>query len=82
MRQPKSLPQAAKLPVQGKVDFPENACIVPGKTDEVVFLKESVLTVDTAGETTSSDLASLGHLPLNRSLRSLGKAFGRGSSYF
>ena len=49
-------------------------------------------TVDTAGETTSSDLASLGHLtlagslgpsaPLNRSLQSLGKAFGRGSSYF
>ena len=34
----KSLPQAAKLPVQGKVDFPENACIVPGKTEEVVLL--------------------------------------------
>ena len=78
---PQSLPQAAKLPVQGKVDFPENACIVPGKTDEVVLPGESTKIINTAGGTTSSDLATLGHLPLNRSLRSLGKAFGRGSSY-
>ena len=76
-----SLPQAAKLPVQGKVDFPENACIVPGKTDEVVLLRETTQTSDIAGGMTSSDLAALGHLPLNRSLRSLGKAFGRRSRY-
>jgi len=31
----------SSLPLQGKVDFPENACIVPGKTDEVVLLKGS-----------------------------------------
>jgi len=30
-----SLPQQAEPAVQGKVDFPENACIVPGKTEEV-----------------------------------------------
>ena len=46
---PNSLPQAAKLPVQGKVDFPENACIVPGKTDEVVLLEGSAQTIVTAG---------------------------------
>ena len=61
------------------------------KTDEVVLLKGSAQTIDTAGGSTSSDLAALGHLtlagslgpsaPLNRSLRSLGKALGRGSSY-
>jgi len=80
-----SLPQQAKPAVQGvrshalgrKVDFPENACIVPGKTDEVVLLKETTQTVDAAGGTTSSDPALRpAHLPLNRSLRSLGKAFG------
>ena len=33
------------LPPMGKVDFPKNACIVSGKTDEVVFLyvAESVI---------------------------------------
>ncbi|MBQ6359191.1 MAG: hypothetical protein IJI97_09635, partial [Clostridia bacterium] len=88
-----SLPQQAKPAVQGvrshalgrKVDFPENACIVPGKTDEVVLLKETTQTVDAAGGTTLSDPALRpAHLPpmgmaahtLNRSLRSLGKAFG------
>ena len=72
----KSLPQAAELPVQGKVDFPENACIVPGKTEEVVLLEESAQTVDTAGGPTSSDPPAAAHLPLK------GKAFGCGSSYF
>ena len=70
----KSLPQAAELPVQGKVDFPENACIVPGKTVEVVLLIESTQTIDTTGGPTSSGASR--HLPLNRSLWSLGKAFG------
>ena len=60
------------------MDFPENACIVPGKTEEVVLPGESTQTSDTAGKTTSSDPALRpAHLPLNRSLRSLGKAFGR-----
>ena len=41
-----------------------------GLTEEVVLLGESTQTRDTAGGTTSSDLAALGHLPLK------GKAFG------
>jgi len=48
-------------------------------------LEGSAQTSDTAGEPTSSDPPSAAHLPpkgmashtLNRSLRSLGKAFGR-----
>ena len=70
-----SLPQQAQPAFQGKVAFPENACIVLGKTEEVVLLGESAQTVDTAGRTTSSDPALRpAHLPLNRSLWSLGKA--------
>ena len=42
--------------------------------EEVVLPRESMQISDTAGGTTSSDLASLGHLPLNRQLRCLGKA--------
>ena len=54
-----------------------------GLTEEVVLLEEISQTVDTAGGPTSSDPALRpAHLPLNRSLRSLGKAFARGSSYF
>ena len=82
----KSLPQAAVLPIQGKVDFPENACIVPGKTEEVVLLEESAQTVDTAGGPTSSDPPAAAHLTLAGSLGPTaplkGKAFGCGSSYF
>jgi len=64
------------------VDFPENACVVPGKTDEVVLLEETTQTIVTAGGPTSSDPALRpAHLPLKRSLWSLGKAFGRGSRY-
>jgi len=82
MRQPQSLPQAAKLPVQGKVDSAKNACIVLPKTDEVVPLKGCAYTIVTAGRPTSTDPAlPPTHLPLNRSLRSLGKAFGRGSRH-
>jgi hypothetical protein len=59
------------------VDFPENACIVPGKTEEVVLLGENTQTVDTAGGPTSSDpTLRPAHLPLK------GKAFGRTSRYF
>ena len=59
-----SLPQAAKLPVQGKVDLAKNACIVLPKTDEVVLLEESVQNIDTAGGPTSSDPALRpAHLP-------------------
>ena len=77
-----SLPQQAQPAFQGKVAFPENACIVLGKTEEVVLLGESAQTVDTAGRTTSSDPALRpAHLPLNRSLRSLGKAFGCGNRH-
>jgi len=36
------------------VDFPENACIVPGKTDEVVLPGESTKIINTAGKPTSS----------------------------
>ena len=56
------------------VDFLEDACIVPGKTEEVVLPRKTMQTVDTAGGPTSSGASR--HLPLNRSLRSLGKAFG------
>ena len=63
--QSQSLPQAAKLPVQGKVDSAKNACIVLPKTEEVVFLEESTQTSDTAGGPTSSDPAlRSAHLPL------------------
>ena len=65
-----------------KVDLTKNACIVSSKTEEVVSLRENRSTIDTVRETTSSDPALRpAHLPLNRSLRSLGKAFGCGSSY-
>jgi hypothetical protein len=64
------------------VDFPENACIVPGKTEEVVLLGENTQTVDTAGGPTSSDpTLRPAHLPLLPRLRQ-GKAFGRTSRYF
>ena len=49
-----SLPQAAKLPIQGKVDLTKNACIVSSKTDEVVLLGENTQISDTAGGPTSS----------------------------
>ena len=59
------------------MDFPENACIVPGKTEEVVLFEESAQIVVTAGGPTSSDPALRpAHLPLK------GKAFGRVSRYF
>ena len=47
-----SLLQAAKLPVQGKVDLTKNACIVSSKTEEVVLPGESAQTGNTAGGTT------------------------------
>ena len=70
-----------------QVDFPENACIVPGKTEEVVLLEEISQTVDTAGGPTSSDPALRpAHLTLAGSLGPTaplkGKAFGCASRYF
>ena len=37
-----SLPQRPEGAVQGTVDFPDNACIVPGKTDEVASSQRNI----------------------------------------
>jgi len=54
------------LPPVGKVDFPENACIVPGKTDEVLEYEQRLLIRrrEAQREGTSSDPSLRpGHLP-------------------
>ena len=64
------------------VDLTKNACIVSSETEEVVLLRESTQTSDTAGGPTSSDpTLRPAHLPLLPRLRQ-GKAFGRTSRYF
>ena len=43
----------------GKVDFPKNACIVSGKTDEVPSRNASRLCSDKGAKPTEGDLISL-----------------------
>ena len=69
----KSLPQAAKLPVQGKVDFGENACVFAERRMRSFSWEEARKPSLPRGDRPHPTRFAA-HLPLNRSLRSLGKA--------